>query len=243
MSQLGKAATTAIAPFVRFTQDTRLLALHTPAGPDLLAECARCEEAMSAGFRFSIDALSTNAHLSLRNLLGQPVLLQLLTAESGDSHRAFHGYVTAAELAGSDGGFARYLLTVEPWTAFMALGRDSRVFQDMDVIDILETVFRGYQGKGRLVPAWRIESIDRAVYPKRSLTTQYQESDLAFAERLMLEEGLFYYFEHEGNPGSPSRGMHTMVIADHNDVFRRNRQALVEFTQAGAVMKADSFDR
>jgi len=243
MPQSGKAITNALAPFVRFTQDTRLLALHTPAGPDLLAECARCEEAISAGFRFSIDALSTNAHLPLRSLLAQPVLLQLLTAESSSSHRAFHGYVTAIELAGSDGGFARYLLTVEPWTAFMALGRDSRVFHDMDVIDILETVFKGYHGKGGLVPAWRIESIDRGAYPKRSLTTQYQESDLAFAERLMLEEGLFYYFEYEGNPGSPTRGMHTMVIADHNDAFRRNRQAHVEFTQAGAVMKADSFDR
>lgn len=233
----------ALASLVRFTQHTRLLALHTPAGPALLAECVRGEEAISAGFRFNIDALSTDAHLSLRSLLGQPVLLQLLTAESHNDHRAFHGYVTAAELAGSDGGFARYLLTVEPWTAFMAPGRDSRVFQDMDVIDILESVFRGYQGKGRMTPAWRFEVIERGVYPKRSLTTQYQESDLAFVERLMLEEGLFYYFEHEGDPASASRGMHTMVIADHNGAFRRNRQALVEFTQPGAVMKADSIDR
>ncbi|MDY0973368.1 type VI secretion system Vgr family protein [Massilia sp. CFBP9012] len=240
---MPKSAVAALSSLVRFTQGTRLIALHTPAGPGLLAECVRGEEAISAGFRFRIDALSTDAHLSLRSLLGQPALLQLLTAESRESHRAFHGYVTAAELAGSDGGFARYLLTVEPWTAFMALGRDSRVFQDMDVIDILDTVFRGYQSKGRLDPAWRIEVIERGVYPKRSLTTQYQESDLAFVERLMLEEGLFYYFEHEGDPASASRGKHTMVIADHNGVFRRNRQGLVEFTRPGAVMKADSIDR
>lgn len=240
---MPKPAEVALASLVRFTQDTRLLALHTPAGAGLLAECVRGEEAISAGFRFRIDALSTDSHLSLRSLLGQPALLQLLTAESHCGHRAFHGYVTAAELAGSDGGFARYVLTVEPWTAFMGVGRDSRVFQGMDVIEILETVFRGYQGKGRLDPAWRIEVIERGVYPKRSLTTQYQESDLAFVERLMLEEGLFYYFEHEVNPGSQSYGMHTMVIGDHNGVFRRNRQAVVEFTRPGAVMKADSIDR
>lgn len=240
---MPKPGEVALASLLRFTQDTRLLALHTPAGPELLAECARGEEAIGAGFRFRIDALSTDSRLSLRSLLGQPVLLQLLTAESRDSHRAFHGYVTAVELAGSDGGFARYLLTVEPWTAFLALGRDSRVFQDMDVIDILDTVFRAYQGKARLDPAWRFEVVEPGVYPKRSLTTQYQESDLAFVERLMLEEGLFYFFEHEGDPGSPSRGKHTMVIADHNGAFRRNRQALVKFTQPGAVMKADSIDR
>ena len=38
---------------------------------------------------------------------------------------------------------------------------------------------------------------DRSVYPKRSLATQYQESDLAFVLRLLNEEGLFCYFEHQ----------------------------------------------
>ena len=89
---MPKPGNAALASLIRFTQDTRLLALHTPAGPELLAECARGEEAISAGFRFRIDALSTDSHLSLRSLLGQPVLLQLLTAESRDSHRAFHGH-------------------------------------------------------------------------------------------------------------------------------------------------------
>lgn len=42
-----------------------------------------------------------------------------------------------------------------------------------------------------------------------SLTTQYQESDFAFAERLMNEEGLFHYFEHSGDPDSPALGAHT----------------------------------
>ena len=231
------------AAFVRFTQDTRLLALHTPAGDHLLAECVHGEEEISEGFRFRIDALSTDAHIPLRDLLAQPVLLQLLTAKSRTNRRAFHGHVTEVELAGADGGFARYTLTVEPWCAFLGVGRDSRIFQDMDVIDILETIFRAYQGKGRLDPAWRFEVRDRSLFPRRSLTTQYQESDLSFCQRLMLEEGLFYYFRHEGDPASPMRGKHTMVIADHNGGFRRNEQAVVKFTRPGAVMEADSIDR
>ena len=87
---------------------------------------------------------------------------------------------------------ARYTLTLQAWSAFMARGRDSRVFQDMTVFDILDTVFGAYQGRGKLAPDWRFEIADRTIYPSRSLTTQYQESDLAFAERLMSEEGLFY---------------------------------------------------
>ena len=231
------------AAFNRFTQDTRLIRLTTPRGTDLLAECVRGEEAISGGYTFKIDALSVDAHIPLKSLLGQAALLQLLTAGSQDALRPFHGHITAAEMTGANGGFARYVLTLQPWTRFLSLGRDSRIFQDMTVLDILDVVFRSYAGRGTLAPAWRFEVADRSVYPKRSLTTQYQESDFAFAERLMHEEGLFHFFEHSGAPGSPSLGSHTLVIADHNGAFIPNPQDTVEFTQPGAVMKADSIDR
>lgn len=203
-----------LASFGRFTQDTRLLRHTTPLGSELLAECMRGEEGISRGFRFAIDTL-----------------------------RPFHGYVTAMEMSGANGDFVRYTLRLEPWTSFLSLGRDSRIFQDMSVFDILDVVFGSYAGRARLAPAWRLEIADRSIYPKRSLTAQYQESDLAFVERLMHEEGLFYFFEHRVDPASPSLGAHTMVIADHNGAFQPNPQPQVEFTRPGAVMKADSIDR
>jgi len=232
-----------LAAFSRTTQATRLVRLRTPLGDDLLAECVRGEEGISAGFTFRIDALSEDAHLQLKSLLGQPALLQLMTAASRDALRPFHGHITAARISGANGGLARYHLTLQPWSAFLDVGRDSRIFQDMTVFDILDAVFAAYQGKGRLMPAWRYEIVDRRIYPRRSLTTQYQESDLAFAERLMHEEGLFYFFEHDGDPGNALLGCHTMVIADHNGAFQPNAQAAVRFTQPGAVMRADSIDR
>ena len=198
-----------------FTQESRLLQLTTPLGRNrLITECVRGEEGISQGFRFQISALSTDAALALKSLIGQLVLLQLLTATSRDELRPFHGYITSAEMSGAIGGLARYELTVEPFTAFMALGRDSRVFQDKTVLDILDIVLGAWQGKGRLAPEWRFDIADRSIYPIRSLTSQYQESDQAFAERLMDEEGLFHYFEHTGDPDTPSLGSHTMVIAD-----------------------------
>ncbi|MCX7217386.1 MAG: type VI secretion system Vgr family protein, partial [Burkholderiales bacterium] len=115
--------------------------------------------------------------------------------------------------------------------------------QDMSVFDILESIFKDYQGQGKLVPAWRLEIADLSAYPKRSLTTQYQESDLAFVQRLMSEEGLFSWLEHLGDPASVSLGSHTLVIADNNAAFKPNAQASINFTQPGAVMKSDSMDR
>jgi type VI secretion system VgrG family protein len=166
----------------------------------------------------------------------------MLTADSGEP-RSFHGYLTAVELNGANGGLARYTLTLQPWTAFLSRTRDSRVFQDKTVFDILDAVFSAWQGRGKLAPAWRYDIADPGVYAVRSLVTQYQESDLAFVERLMSEEGLFYFFEHEGDTGSGNLGTHQLVIADHNGAFKPNRQALVRYTQPGAVMVEDSIDR
>jgi type VI secretion system VgrG family protein len=225
--------------FPRFTQDTRLLRLSTPLGPDrLLVECVRGEEGLDRGYVFQVSALSTDAGIPLKSLIGQPALLELSTALPGLPLRPFHGHITCAQLIGANGGFARYALTIEPWCAFLAYGRDSRMFQDKTVFDILDAVFQGAR-----VPAWRYDIADRGVYPVRSLTCQYQESNLAFARRLMHEEGLFYYFEHGADPDTPQLGSHTLVVADHNGAFQANAQAEVRFTQPGAVMREDSIDR
>jgi len=220
----------------RHVQHRRVLALTTPLGEDvLLAESLRGSEGLDEGFRFEVAALSLDAAIPLKRLVGQPVLLELLTDEAGQN-RSFHGHVTAAQLSGANGGFARYHLTIEPWTRFLALNRDSRIFQDMNVCDILDSVFQPWSSRGKLAPAWRFELADPGVYPRRSITTQYQESDFAFAARLMHEEGLFWFFEH-GADG------HTLVIADHNGAFLPNAKAQVRFTQPGAVMREDSVDR
>ncbi|WP_229510421.1 type VI secretion system Vgr family protein [Pseudoduganella plicata] len=211
--------------------------MTTPLGAEqLIPECLRGEEAISRPYELTVTAVSPDARIALKSLLGQPVLLQLMTAASRTELRPFHGHVTSARLLGADGGLARHELTIGPWCAFMDMGRDSRVFQDATVFDILDSIFNSWQNPGKLVPQWRYDIAERDIYQKRSLTCQYQESNLAFAERLMLEEGLFYWFEH-GADG------HTMVIADHNGAFQPNAQATVRFSQPGAVMREDSIDR
>ncbi|MES2050044.1 MAG: type VI secretion system Vgr family protein, partial [Pseudomonadota bacterium] len=240
----SKLASQVLSQFGAWSQTERMLRLTTPLGPtQLLAESFKGTEGLSEGFRLEILALSTNAHIELKTLLGQPVLLELLTAHSRTELRPFHGHIMLIETVGSNGGMARYKLIVEPWTAFLAYRRDSTTYQDMNVFEILESIFKDYEGQGKLVPAWRLDINDLSVYPKRSLNTQYQESDLAFIQRLMSEEGLFSWIEHEGDASSATLGSHTFVIADHNGAFQPNEQAEISFTQPGAVMKHDSIDR
>ncbi|WP_255516272.1 type VI secretion system Vgr family protein [Luteimonas suaedae] len=201
-------------------QHERLLRLHTGLGPDVLvAETLAGHESLDDGFRFELTALSVDAHLSLDDLLGQPLLLELLTADSRTRLRPFHGHVTAFERLGSNGGLARYRLVLEPWLAFLRQRVDSYVFQDMTVLEIAEDIFADYAEAGALAPAWRWELADRSVYAKRSLTTQYEESDFAFLRRLLAEEGIFGWFEHAGDAAADTLGRHTLVLADHGEAF------------------------
>ena len=266
ITALGNAALTGLlAQFsAAFKQTDRLLRLHTPLGRDvLLPETFKAIEAISGaaqtdgsdvlaqisvtGYLLQIDALSTNASLELKALIGQPVLLELLTDQSRTQLRPFHGHVTAAECVGANGGMARYRLTVQPWLAFLGAGRDSAVFQNQNVLQIIESIFTDYQsslkGAGQLAPLWRLDVQDTGVYPIRSLTTQYQESDLQFINRLLLEEGLFMWFEHAGNAASPTLGSHTLVIADHNGAFKPNARSSIRFSQSKGTIEDDTIDQ
>ena len=125
------------------------------------------------------------------------------------------------------------LLKIEPWSSFLSHGRSSRVFQDMNVFDILDVVFGTYARRGSMAPAWRFDVAEPASYPKRRLTSQYQESDLSFVERLMREEGLIYFFEHSGDVPTQSLGTHTMVIAGHGGAFQPATQGSMAFSRQG----------
>lgn len=229
-------------------QTNRLLRLHTPLGEDvLLAEGLEAVECLGpvdehAGFRIELTALSADATIDLAALLGQAVRVDLLTSLSRSWRRPFHGHCTRVSRLGANGGFARYRLQIEPWLAFLGQGRDSYIFQDRTVFEIIDELFGDWVGKGRLDPAWRWEIADRSVYPLRSITTQFQESDLAFVRRLLTEEGLFCWFEHEA--GEDERlGRHSLVIADHASAFGENMQPEFRYTQPGATLPEDSLDR
>jgi len=195
------------------------------------------------GLRLVVHALASDAHLELKTLIGQPALVELLCQDNAFEMRPWHGHIVAAGLMGSDGGLARYRLVIEPWLSALAHNVDAWAFQDMSVPQILDDLFGGYDGQGRLVPAWRWDLADASVYPKRSLCIQYHESDLDFALRLMREEGLFCWWEHTGDTTSASLGSHTLVIADHNDAFATNVQPAVRFTASDHTLGEDSLER
>jgi type VI secretion system secreted protein VgrG len=216
------------------SQDTRLITMETPLGEEaLIVEHFSGQESISELFRFEVDCLSTSAHFALKDILGAPVSLRLRLADGNT--RAFHAIAVAMQALGGDGGLARYRLTLAPWMQLLTLRRDSYVFQDMSVPDILEDIFRDY-------PQAACRFDIRTTLPKRSLTIQYQETDYDFIRRLLAEEGLNFFFEHadDANGDSSSPAGHTLVVFDDNAALAACAQDAIRFQRASPTETQDT---
>ena len=112
-----------------FGQGSRLLKLRFPESSSLGSETLlphrlTGEEGLSTGYRYVLDCLSADTHLELKGLLGQPAEVSLLLPDGGS--RLLCGLVTHAAQNGADGGFAKYVLTLEPALATLRHRRNRR---------------------------------------------------------------------------------------------------------------------
>jgi type VI secretion system secreted protein VgrG len=155
-------------------------------------------EAISAPFQLDLELVSENDAVDLRGLLAANVTLRI--ALSDDSTRWWNGRISKIVQAARDPVFTSYRVEVVPWFSFLSLRQDCRIFQDKTVQEIVSEVFSnlGFQD---------FEFRVHGDLPKRDYCVQYRETDFHFVSRLLEEEGIFYFFEHES-------GRHTMVMGN-----------------------------
>ncbi|MCA6216261.1 type VI secretion system tip protein VgrG [Ideonella sp. B7] len=203
----------ALSAFTWLEETERLITLRTALPAlNLVATRLVMREAEGQGFELILDAVSTSAYLPLKRLIGEQMTVGLRQADGSYAPR--HGYVTEAAQLGSDGGLARYRLVMAPWLAVLQLRRDSFVFQDKTVPQILDDIFADYPQA-----QWRWELADASALRTRSLCIQYRESDWAFVQRLLASEGLSWHIEHLGEEDAATadeqgKARHVMVITD-----------------------------
>ena len=192
-----------MAALAQFGSATRLYELILEdQGTDLgsgglLVEAFAARDLVQGVGARDVIALSTNAHIDITALLGQAAALEISLADG--TRATFAGEISETAMLGSEGGFARYRVRISHWIWRLAHVRNSRVWQDRTVTDIVDEVFDAHAPVAR----WRW-SEDAAAFMggalPRSYCCQYRESDLAFVERLLAEEGLAWRFE-QGEDG------------------------------------------
>jgi Rhs element Vgr protein len=181
------------AALARFASDSRLyeLTLEQEEGlgsGGLMVEAFLADDCLQEVGMREVIALSTSAHIGIKQLLGQRATLHASLADG--SRTKFHGFVSQAAMLGSEGGLARYRLRLSPWLWLLTQSRASRVWQDASVADIVESTFQQYAPQAR----WRW-SEGMSDIPQRSYCCQYRESDYDFVRRLLTEEGIAWRFD------------------------------------------------
>jgi type VI secretion system secreted protein VgrG len=185
---------------IGFTQANRALRIDTPLGPDaLLLRSVSGQEGISQLFRYELELLSENDSISFDSIVGKGVSLHIQTV---DSERSMSGYISRFSQGGQDERFTRYHAEMVPWLWFLTRTSDCRIFQKMTAPDIIKKIFDELKFQDyslRLYGSFR----------PRDYCVQYRETDFNFVSRLLEEEGICYFFEHDQEGKK-----HTLILAN-----------------------------
>ena len=184
------------------TQQDRPIQIDTPLGEDkLLVYSFAGREAISELFSFQLELISEDANISPSDIIGKNVNLWIQLSNLEDS-RCFNGFVSHfVQSSGTLEGYPRYQARLVPWLWFLTRTSDCVIFQNKSVKDIIGLVFNKYGFQGHT------KDSTSGSYEPYEYCVQYRESAFAFVQRLMEQEGIFYFFEHE-------EGKHTLVMGD-----------------------------
>ncbi|HCQ48873.1 MAG TPA: type VI secretion system tip protein VgrG, partial [Achromobacter sp.] len=215
------------------SQQARMLRVSTPLDAELVPEQMTLREGVSRLFALTLDCLAASAELDVSGLLGKEITVSLLQADG--SMRRWHAVVEGVDALGADGGLARYRLHAAPWMAALALRRDSFIYQDQSVQDIVSDIFADY-------PQAAFAFDVTEALPARAACTQYRESDLQFVQRILAEAGLSYRFEHQQDDGQAAGGgaRHRVVIFDAGAARPEDPASPLRFHRSDATETRDS---
>jgi type VI secretion system secreted protein VgrG len=209
-------------------QNRRLFKFKNLANPEqeLLLESFKGAEGLSRAYSFELLLVCEDSGVELKSMMGQHVVIEIELADATPRYLA--GYLTRFASIGSDGGMARYTATLNPWFSMLKNRFDTRIFQGNTVEEVVTEVFAYCAAFSR--------HEFRLTRPQKRYTyiTQYRESDFNFVQRLLEEEGMFYYFEHTAEG-------HMMIICDDSTTLvPLPEQPQIRFHTASVTETADA---
>ncbi len=183
------------------TQKHRMISVNTPLGEDVLVfGRMTVTEQLGRLFECDVELFSEKTDIQITDVLGKNITIRLEMPNRRGT-RYFNGFVTRFGYLGTRGlRYGAYRATLSPWLWFLTRTSDCRIFQKKKVPDIIKEIFReqGFTDfKDKLNGSYR----------EWEYCVQYRETDFNFISRLMEQEGMYYYFEHEN-------GKNTVVLAD-----------------------------
>jgi len=199
----------------------RVVIAHTPLGSELLFKKLLGNEQLSDCYQLNVEMLSTSNAISLQDLLGQQLTLEL--RPNPFTQRFLSGIITCMEFVGHEAHREDYYLyraTVRPNLWNLTQTRGFRIWQNKTAEEILVEVFKDYNVI--------IDNQLEGEFRSWEYCVQYQESMYDFVKRLMEHEGIYFYFSH-------AMGQETLVLCNNPKSHKPfTHYDTIEFHQAGA---------
>ena len=177
----------------------RLIELRSPLlDVQCIALSWRAQERLSDEPRYLLELQSPSSHLDIEALLGDAVGVDI-DLDKG-AKRLFHAHVFAARDTGQTQDQYTYELELGSWLSFLAENQNSRIFQNLSVPQMVEQVFAGHRRAD-------FRFALQGSYAPREYCVQFRETDLNFVKRLLEDEGIYFWVEHE-------QDRHVVVLSD-----------------------------
>ncbi|MFA6045794.1 MAG: type VI secretion system tip protein TssI/VgrG, partial [Phycisphaerales bacterium] len=149
-----------------------------------------------------LDLRSETKDIDFKNIIGLNVTVRINPTQEDGAVRYLNGFIADFSQHGVpyEGSMNQYKATMVPWLWFLTRSSDCRIFQNMNIPDIVKQVFDDFGFSD-------YEFNLTGTYNQREYVVQYRETAFNFVSRLLEEEGIYFFFKHED-------GKHTMMIVD-----------------------------
>ncbi|MDX8252228.1 type VI secretion system Vgr family protein [Acinetobacter pittii] len=195
------------------------------------------------GLSAELICLSTNPYIELKQFIGCQVAIDQVT-DAGQLFRTT-GIVTGASQGQSDGAFSLYRLTMQDATSLWHKRRNSRVFMNKSVVDIIEVIFKEWQSKSPLfASSLQLDTSGLTkTYDVRPFSMQSNESDYAYLTRIMREESINWLVDEASYlvaSNSQSIEAQKLRLIDDNAQFQSLERRTIRYHRSNATEQYDS---
>jgi type VI secretion system secreted protein VgrG len=180
--------------------DKRYVKLTGAAAADIYCIGARHTDGLSVIPETRLEFFTTKTDFDPQSILGKDITL------TTDGQFKVSGIVISVEELGFADTDVLYAAEIRPKHWLTTISAQNRVFQGKPAVEIVRDVLAALE-----IDAIRSEV--SGTYPAREYCVQYDETNFAFINRLMEQEGIYYYFDCSGN--AP-----TMVLCDNINAHR-----------------------
>jgi type VI secretion system secreted protein VgrG len=213
--------------YTQANRPIKISAVGTCAEDTLLLRSFTLTDELGTPFLIQAELESTNSNLHFTQIVGQQVTITLTLGEKSGSTdaitRSLVGFIVAFQAVSAGSGTAYpplsvYAATIVPGIALLKHSSQCRIYQtggktsptSNTVVNILTDPSHGVLS---LIPNTTFTSSNcKSSYSVLPYCTQYNETDLDFAHRLMQAQGLYYF--HEQDFHGQTQAASELVLAD-----------------------------